>query len=68
MADAKLSAVLQNYLSSVEDYLHKKGDKKIYSYFFKQQYNHGCAAHPDIKEQQEISDELLHCIKENKLG
>lgn len=67
MADAKLTAVLQHYLSSVENYLQKKGDKNIYKYFFKKQSNAGCGAHPDLKQHQEISDELLHFIKQNKL-
>jgi hypothetical protein len=36
-------------------------------YVFEKSYNNGCLGHPDLKEQQEISDLLLHFIKENNL-
>ncbi|HEY5367612.1 MAG TPA: SGNH/GDSL hydrolase family protein [Hanamia sp.] len=67
MADAKLRAVLKNYLSSIEDYLHKNGDQNIYKYFFENQYNHGCDNHPDIKEHQQISDQIVQFIQKNQL-
>jgi len=34
---------------------------------FEKSYNSGCFGHPDLKEQQEISDLLLQFIKENNL-
>jgi hypothetical protein len=33
----------------------------------KESYNNGCLGHPDLKEQQQISDLLLSFIKENNL-
>ncbi len=67
MADAKLRAVLKNYLTSIDDYFHAHRDKNIYKYFFEKQYNHGCASHPDLKEHREIANLLIGFIKENKL-
>ncbi|HSN10428.1 MAG TPA: SGNH/GDSL hydrolase family protein, partial [Hanamia sp.] len=67
MADAKLRAVLKNYLTSIDDYFHQHGDKNIYKYFFEKQYNHGCMSHPDLKEHREIADLLIHFIRKNKL-
>jgi hypothetical protein len=67
MADAKLRTVLKNYLSSIENYFHKNGDEKIYKYFFEKQYNKGCDAHPDLKEQEEIANLLINFIQKNKL-
>lgn len=68
MANAALTAVLQNYLASINKFLNKNGYKNIYHYFFKKQYHHGCDSHPDLKEQQQISEELVHFIKENNLA
>jgi lysophospholipase L1-like esterase len=67
MADDKLRTALKNYLTSIDDYFHKHGDKNIYKYFFEKQYNHGCMSHPDLLEHQEISDLLTGFIKENNL-
>jgi hypothetical protein len=67
MANAKLRAVLKNYLSSIENYFHKNGDEKIYKYFFEKQYNQGCDAHPDLKEHREIADLLINFIRQSKL-
>ena len=67
MANAALTAVLKNYLTSIDDYFHAHGDKNIYKYFFEKQYNHGCMSHPDLQEHREIADLLIHFIKENKL-
>jgi hypothetical protein len=65
MADAALTSVLKNYLTSVVFYLKQNNEKNIYKYFFKTRYNHGCGDHPDLKEHQDISNELVHFIKEN---
>jgi hypothetical protein len=67
MADAKLRAALKNYLSSIIVYFNNKGDKNMNEYVFEKSYNSGCFGHPDLKEQQEISDLLLQFIKENNL-
>jgi hypothetical protein len=67
MADAKLRAALKNYLSSIVIYFNKNGDKNMSEYVFEKSYNNGCLGHPDLKAQQEISDLLLHFIKENNL-
>jgi len=67
MADAKLRAVLKNYLISIDDYFHQHGDKNVYQYIFEKQYNHGCMSHPDLKEHREIADLLIHFIKVNNL-
>lgn len=64
MADEKLRAALKNYLASIVDYFHKNGDPKLYNYVYEKSYNGGCLAHPDLKEQKEISDLLLGFIKE----
>ena len=67
MANAKLRAVLKNYLSSIIVYFNNNGDKNIDKYVFEKSYNSGCLGHPDLKEQQEISDLLLQFITENNL-
>lgn len=67
MADAKLRAVLKNYLSSIETYFHNNGDKNIYKYFYEKQYYRGCDAHPDLQEHREIADLLIRFIKKNNL-
>ena len=65
MADAKVRAALKNYLGSIVDYFHKIGDTKLYDYVYEKSYNGGCLAHPNLKEQKEISDLLLAFIKKN---
>lgn len=65
MADAKLRAALKNYLTSIVDYFHRNGDTNLYDYVYEKSYNGGCLAHPDLKEQKEISDLLFAYIKEH---
>ncbi|MGN6532117.1 MAG: SGNH/GDSL hydrolase family protein [Ginsengibacter sp.] len=65
MADAKLRVALKNYLTSIVAYFHKNGEKKLYKYVYEKSYNGGCLAHPDLKEQREISDLLVDFIKKN---
>ena len=67
MADAKLRSALKNYLSSIVVYFKNNGDKNMNEYVIEKSYNSGCFSHPDLKEQQEISDLLLRFIKENNL-
>ncbi|MGH2648765.1 MAG: SGNH/GDSL hydrolase family protein [Ginsengibacter sp.] len=63
MGDEKLTAVLKNYLTSIVDALHNSGDQNVSTYFFTQQYHHGCGGHPDMEEHQQIAAELTHYIK-----
>lgn len=63
MGDKQLTAVLKNYLSGIQLYLKKQGDKKVDTYFYKQQYHNGCDSHPDLAEHQLIAKELETCIK-----
>jgi hypothetical protein len=63
MADASLVAVLKKYLSSLIAFMNKKGDKKIYAFFFSKRYYNGCGAHPDINEHKQIANELIPFIK-----
>jgi len=65
MADTKLRAALKNYLGSIVDYFHKNGDTKLYDYVYEKSYNGGCLAHPNLKEQKEISNLLIAFIKKN---
>ena len=58
MGDAKLTAVLKNYLTGIVTYLNTHGDKKVYKYFFSKQYHNGCDGHPDLAEHQMIANEL----------
>jgi carbohydrate esterase-like protein/GDSL-like lipase/acylhydrolase family protein len=64
MADVKLRTVLKSYLASIVEYFHKNGDSNLFHYGYQKSYNGGCMAHPDLKEQKEISDLLLGFIKE----
>jgi hypothetical protein len=64
MGDAKLTAVLKRYIGGVSAEMQKEGDKKIYTYFFKQWYHHGCGGHPDLVEHKEIAAELTAFLKE----
>ncbi|HVW96452.1 MAG TPA: SGNH/GDSL hydrolase family protein [Mucilaginibacter sp.] len=66
MADKTLLPVLKKYITSVTDYVNGHGDKKVYKYFFRRQYNSGCGGHPDMAEHQLIADELTARIKEIK--
>ena len=67
MADAKLRGVLKKYLASIVHYFHQNGDEKLYEYIYEKSYNSGCLSHPDLKEQNEIAQLLLHFIKANIL-
>jgi hypothetical protein len=63
MADPALAAVLVNYLSAITKSLRHNGDKEVSRYFFKKRYHTGCGEHPDLKEHQQISDELVKFIR-----
>jgi hypothetical protein len=59
MADTKLKAALQNYLTSIVAFMKQSGDKKTDKYFFKIHAVSGCGSHPSLKEQQQMSNELV---------
>lgn len=63
MADAKLTPVLQRYITSITVYANTTGDKKVYKYFFSKRYHNGCGGHPDINEHALIAEELTAYIK-----
>lgn len=66
MGDDKLNNVLKNYITSVESYLHAKGDKKVSHYFYKGRYVAGCDSHPSLQEHKLIADELSGYLKKLK--
>lgn len=66
MADQALTYVLKKYINSIAEFFHLKNDKNIYTFFFKKQYHSGCGSHPSLKEQQDISDELVSFIRKLK--
>ncbi len=63
MGDEQLTAVLKNYLSAIKKIVKNKGDKKVYTYFFRKRYHNGCDSHPDLAEHQQIAIELEGFIK-----
>lgn len=64
MADAKLTAAMKNYLSSIVAYTNRQGDSNVHSYFFSRSYNSGCGGHPSLAEHQLIAAELSTFIKQ----
>lgn len=63
MGDAKLTAALKNYLSSVVQTAQSQGDKKVHKFFFSGRYTSGCDSHPSLAEHQLIAQELLAYVK-----
>jgi hypothetical protein len=63
MGDATLTAALKKYLSSIVTSINKRGDKKVYKFFFAKRYYKGCGSHPDINEHKQIATELTPFIK-----
>ncbi|MEO6732112.1 MAG: SGNH/GDSL hydrolase family protein [Ferruginibacter sp.] len=63
MGDAKLTAVLKNYLTGIKLAMKSKGDKKVDSYFYSKRYHKGCDSHPSLEEHQLIAKELGTFIK-----
>jgi lysophospholipase L1-like esterase len=62
MADTKLNAVLQNYLTGIVQKMHQKGDEKVSKYFFSKRYNNGCHGHPTIKQDKNMAKEVSSYI------
>lgn len=63
MADADLNKVLKSYVNFIVNFMHKRGDGKVHSFFFSKQFHNGCGGHPDMKEQEQIAAELTGFIK-----
>ena len=55
MGNAVLTTVLERYIAGV---VSASGDERVSSFFFSKQWSHGCAGHPDIRDQLEIAREL----------
>ncbi len=66
MADPALTSVLKKYITSINNYVNKAGDKKVSHYFFSKRYFHGCDTHPDLAEHKEIANELTAYLKQLK--
>ena len=63
MADSLLAASERKYLSSIVNFMNKKGDQNVSYFFFAKRYFHGCDSHPDVREHKEIAAELTAYIK-----
>jgi hypothetical protein len=63
MADSTLNAVLRRYLPAIVSGARRRGDKKVYSFFYAKRYYRGCDTHPDLEEHGEMAVELGGYIK-----
>ena len=63
MADQNLTTFLQENLRQIVAQANVSGDRKIYKYFFSQQFNSGCGAHPDVSDHQLMANELAAFLK-----
>ncbi len=63
MADAKLTAVQQNYLTGIAAEANRRGDARVHTFFFSRSYNSGCGGHPDLAEHGLIANELEPFLK-----
>lgn len=66
MADKTLTPVLKKYITAINTYVNKAGDKKVSHYFFSKRYYKGCGTHPDMEEHQQIATELTVYLKQLK--
>ncbi|WP_201783369.1 hypothetical protein, partial [Hymenobacter sp. AT01-02] len=67
MADARLTAVLQRYLTSIVAQTNAAGDAAVHKFFFSRSYTSGCDSHPSVAEHQLIAAELTAYLK-RRLG
>jgi hypothetical protein len=58
MADKKLNAELQDYLTGIVQKMHQKEDKKVSKYFFPKRYTNGCFGHPSMKQDSLMAQEV----------
>lgn len=63
MANATLRSFMVRVISSVVHTAHTAGDKKVTSFFFSKQYDHGCDGHPNLAEHRQIAAELTVFLK-----
>ena len=63
MGDAKLTAALKNYLTSIVATAHARGDRDVYKFFFARRYVGGCGSHPTQAEQASIAAELIPYLR-----
>ncbi|MGY3091325.1 lysophospholipase L1-like esterase [Hymenobacter sp. UYAg731] len=63
MGDARLTAVLRNYLASIVRTAGARGDQKVHSFYFARRYTAGCDSHPSLAEHQLIAAELKAYIQ-----
>lgn len=66
MAENRLVATQQKYLTSIVQTMNARNDRNVYSYFFSKRYKNGCGGHPDIKEHSLIAKELSSFISNLK--
>jgi hypothetical protein len=60
MANAELKRELTRYLDAVAG---AAGDPLVSDFFFSKQWTHGCASHPDLRDDIEIAGELTNYLK-----
>ena len=63
MADAKLTAVQQRYLTGIVARANSTGDAAVRKFFFSRSYRSGCDSHPSLAEHQLIAQELTAYLK-----
>lgn len=64
MANPRLMAVLQRYLTGVVAAARAGGEQNIDKFFFARSYTSGCGAHPSLAEQELIGNELTAYLKQ----
>lgn len=63
MADASLAAFLKNNIAGIIQKMKSRNNRKIASFFFSRQFNHGCDFHPDLAEHAEMAKELTGYVR-----
>lgn len=66
MADEKLNSVLQKYLTGIQNFMHRAGDKQVDLFFYSRRYQNGCGDHPDLEDHKKMAKELVPFIR-NKM-
>ena len=62
MADERLNAILQAYLTAIVRKV-TKSDSSVHSFFYSKRYYRGCDTHPDLAEHREMAKELSGFIR-----
>lgn len=63
MADPSLREYQKENLTRVVERIHKEGDTKVSTFFFSRSFTSGCGSHPDVKEHEQIAQELTAYLK-----